>query len=175
MKIISRLCISADGYVTTPDGWPAQLADPTFVPGQSHGFTEFIAGVEQALMGATTFAPAAGRARSPWEGLGVFVLGSQRPEGTPDDVTYDSDPERLLEQLRARNRGGDVHVVGGPKTVETFRALGALDELQLVVLPILLGDGLRLTPSISADAGLKLVRSSTLPEGSVEIAYDMAH
>jgi hypothetical protein len=28
MQIMSRLSISDDGYVTTPDGWPAQLADP---------------------------------------------------------------------------------------------------------------------------------------------------
>ncbi len=34
MQIASRLSISADGYVTTPDGWPAQLADPAFTPGQ---------------------------------------------------------------------------------------------------------------------------------------------
>jgi hypothetical protein len=36
LQIISRLSISADGYVTTPDGWPAQLADPAFKSGESH-------------------------------------------------------------------------------------------------------------------------------------------
>jgi hypothetical protein len=28
MQIRTRMCMSLDGYVTTPDGWPAQLADP---------------------------------------------------------------------------------------------------------------------------------------------------
>ena len=28
MRILTRLCLSLDGYVTTPEGWPAQLADP---------------------------------------------------------------------------------------------------------------------------------------------------
>lgn len=37
LQIHARISISADGYVTTPDGWPAQLADPSFVSGQSHG------------------------------------------------------------------------------------------------------------------------------------------
>ena len=41
MQIRTRMCMSADGYVTTPDGWPAQLADPAFVPGESYGFPEF--------------------------------------------------------------------------------------------------------------------------------------
>jgi hypothetical protein len=53
-----------------------------------------------------------------------------------------------VEKLRAANRGGDVHLIGGPRTIETFSALGALDKLELVVLPLLLGDGMRLTPPL---------------------------
>src|SRR5438876_235999 len=65
----------------------------------------------------------------PISDLDVFVLGSQRPSGTPDEVVVESDPPRLLEMVRAANSGGDVHLVGGPRTIETFRALGALDRL----------------------------------------------
>jgi hypothetical protein len=91
------------------------------------------------------------------------VLASRRPPVTPDRVVTDGDPARLLGRLRAGNRGGDVHLVGGPRTIEAFRALGALDALELVVLPPLLGDGMRLTPSIAADAGLTFVRERALP------------
>jgi hypothetical protein len=38
MQIRARMSMSADGYVTTPSGWPALTADPAFVSGQSHGF-----------------------------------------------------------------------------------------------------------------------------------------
>jgi hypothetical protein len=31
MQIRTRFGISADGYVTTPEGWPAVIADPSFV------------------------------------------------------------------------------------------------------------------------------------------------
>ena len=92
-------------------------------------------------MGRTTFEPAIGADRWPWPDLDVFVLGSHRPEGTPDDVVIDSDPQALLEQIREANRGGDVHLVGGPKTIETYRALGALDRLGLLLVPIFLGGG----------------------------------
>lgn len=174
MQIISRLAISADGYVTTPDGWPAQVADPTFDPGQSHGIPEFLVGKEAALMGRTTFEPALNAGRWPWPNLDVFVLGSRRPAGTPDPVVTDSDPVRLLESIRERNRGGDVHLIGGPTTIETFRALGALDKLELVVLPYLLGAGLRLTPALSLDTKLAFERERALPGGSVEIVYSCA-
>jgi hypothetical protein len=39
------------------------------------------------------------------------------------------------------------------------------------VLPILLGDGMRLTPALSADAGLTLESQQSLPGGTVEIVY----
>jgi hypothetical protein len=42
------------------------------------------------------------------------------------------------------------------------------------VLPLLFGDGMRLTPSISPDAGLTFERSRELPGGSVEIVYDVS-
>ncbi len=171
MKIVSRLSISVDGYVTTPDGWPAQLADPAFVSGESHGIREFLVGKEAALMGRVTFEPALGASRWPWPNLSVFVLGSERPAGTPDDVVFDSSPQRLLEKVRDANRGGDVHLVGGPRTIETFRALGALDRLELVVIPLLLGAGSRLTPSLSPSTALGLEHARPLPAGSVEIAY----
>jgi len=85
----------------------------------------------------------------------------------------DSDPERLLERVRAANRGGDVHLVGGPKTIETFRALGALDKLGLLVLPVLFGEGRRLTDSLRPDAELTLESAGAVPGGSVQIVYDI--
>jgi dihydrofolate reductase len=167
------MCMSADGYVTTPDGLPAQLADPAFAPGESYEFPEFQRSCEAVLMGRTTFEPALGADRWPWPDLDVFVLGSHRPEGTPDEVVVDSDPERLLEQLRAANQGRDVHLVGGPRTIETFRALGALDKLGLIVLPLMLGAGMQLTPTFSPDPELTLDWQRVLPGGSVEIVYTL--
>jgi dihydrofolate reductase len=157
MLIRARMSISADGYVTTPSGRPALVADPAFVSGESHGINEFPADCEQALMGRTTFEPALTNDRWPWPNLDVFVPTSHRPAGTPDHVTTDNDPARLLEKLCATNRGGDVHLVGGPRTIETFHALGALDRLELVVLQEF-GRGMRLTDSLSADTGLTFER-----------------
>ena len=173
MQIRTRMCMSLDGYVTRPDGWPAQLADPAWDP-EAFGFRDFQARCDAVLMGRTTFEPALGADRWPWPDLDVFVLGSGRPSGSPDHVVVDSDPARLLEKVRAANRGGDVHLVGGPRTIETFRLLGALDELGLIVLPLLLGGGMQLTPSVSTDTRLTLARQHALPTGAVELVYACA-
>jgi dihydrofolate reductase len=174
MNILTRMCISLDGCLTTSDGLPVQLADPSFVPGESHGFPEFQKNLDAVLMGRTTFEPALESDRWPWPDLDVFVLGSHRPDGTPDQVVVESDPGRLLELMRERNRGADVHLVGGPQTMETFRGLGALDKLGLLVLPVLVGEGKRLTPPFGVEAELTLESEEALPEGAVEIVYALA-
>jgi dihydrofolate reductase len=89
-------------------------------------------------------------------------------------VVVESDPERLLEQVRTANGGRDVHVVSGPRTIETFRALGALDKLGMIVIAVLVGDGMRLVPPLSPDTELTLESERALPEGSVEIVYACA-
>jgi dihydrofolate reductase len=171
MRIRTRMSISADGYVTTPSGWPSLLADPSFASGSSHGIQGFLQSCEAALMGRVTFEPALTNERWPWPKLNVFVLASERPAGTPEHVVTDDDPERLLETLRAANRGGDVHLVGGPQTIETFRALGALSNLELVVLPMIFGAGKRLSPPLSSETELVFERERVLPGGSVELVY----
>jgi dihydrofolate reductase len=165
------MCTSLDGYISTPDGLPVQLADPDFDP-EAYGFVEFQAQSDAVLMGHTTLMPALEVADQwPWSGVDVFVLASERPAGTPDEVVIESDPERLLERVREANHGGDVHLIGGPTTIETYRGLGAIDEFGLVVLPILTGEGMQLTPAIRTDKRLELRSQRALPRGAVELVY----
>jgi dihydrofolate reductase len=122
-------------------------------------------------MGRTTFEPALGAERWPWPDLDVFVLASRRPSGTPEHVVTESNPQRLLEKIRSANKGRDVHLVGGPTTIETFRRLGALDVLAVIVLPLFAGDGMRLTPAFSTDTRLTFEAEHALRDGAVEIAH----
>jgi dihydrofolate reductase len=171
MKIRTRMCTSLDGYISNADGLPVQLSDPQFDP-EAYGLVELQNRSDAVLMGHTTLMPALEVADQwPWSGVEVFVLASERPDGTPDDVVVESDPEKLLELVREANEGGDVHLIGGPTTIETYRKLGAIDEFGLVVLPIFAGEGIRLTPAIQTDQRLQLQSQRALPGGAVEILY----
>jgi dihydrofolate reductase len=65
-----------------------------------------------------------------------------------------------------------VHLVGGPRTIRAFHELGALGRLEVVVLPILLGDGTPLSPAGSPPVPLRLLRSDrTFPDGAIELVY----
>jgi dihydrofolate reductase len=175
MVIRTRFSISVDGYVTRPDGWPSILADPTFVSGTSHGWPEFQASCEAVLMGRRTFEPALSADRWPWPDLEVFVLGRDVPTaGAPVPIVASNDPVVLLEKVRTANKGRDVHLVGGLQTIETFRQIGGLDKLGLLVIPIFLGGGRLLTETVALDAKLTLEEVHPLREGAVDIVYGVA-
>ncbi|OWA05301.1 deaminase [Streptomyces sp. CS113] len=85
----------------------------------------------------------------------VFVL-THRPRPTlvkegGTTFTFVTDGIRsALEQARAAAGGRNVDIGGGADTVRQYLAAGLVDELQLHVVPTLLGDGLRLFEGLGA-------------------------
>jgi dihydrofolate reductase len=172
MRIRTRLGVSLDGYVSTPNGWPALLSMPGFVPAKTHGYQDFIADCGAVVMGRTTFEPALGAPHWPWPDLRVFVLTSTRlPVNTPADVVPARSPAELMEKMREADFPGDVHLVGGPLTIHAFLAADLLDRLEVVVLPLLIGGGLRLTTDDTPFTRLRLLAQRGFPDGSVELSY----
>jgi hypothetical protein len=69
-------------------------------------------------------------------------------------------------------RGCPPGGLGGPRTIRAFHELGALDRLELVILPVLLGGGIPLSPPGAPRMALQLLRADrTFPDGSAELVY----
>jgi dihydrofolate reductase len=173
MLIRSRMGVSADGFVAGPDQIPALALMPGFEPGVSHGFPEFFASCDSVVMGRSTFAAGVQAPQFPWPGVSVYVLTSQPlPAGSPDGVSSAASAAGLARLLRTRGSAGDVHLVGGPQTIRAFYEAGQLDRLELVVLPMLLGTGVPLSPAGSPAMPLELLRSDRVfADGSAELVY----
>jgi dihydrofolate reductase len=77
----------------------------------------------------------------------VFVLTHHAREPlTLSDTTFTfvtDGIESALEQARAAAGDKDVAIGGGGNVAQQYLAAGLVDELQLHVVPILLGDGIR--------------------------------
>jgi len=177
MQIRMHTGVSLDGFAATPDGVPALDAMPDFVPGESHGLPDFLEQVVAVVVGRTTFdeghAYWSANAVWPWEGKRVYVLTSRPlPERVPDDVVAsEGGASGLLEQLRSARLGGDVHLLGGPRMLRAMHEVGGIDLLEVLVLPILLGEGLPLFPLSGARMPLGLESQRTFPDGTLELAY----
>ena len=59
--------------------------------------------------------------------------------------------EKALEQAKAAAGDKDVCIAGGANTAQQFLRAGSLDEIQIHLVPVLLGDGLRLFENLRTD------------------------
>ncbi len=97
----------------------------------------------------------------------VFVL-AHRPRadlvmdgGTTFSFVTDG-PVAALERARSAAGTRNVSIAGGPSTIDTYLALGLLDELRLHVVPFTLGEGIRIFDN-APDVRLTPVSSRTTP------------
>jgi len=83
--------------------------------------------------------------------------------------------ESALDQARQAAGGKDVLVAGGANIAQQSLAAGLVDEMQLHVVPILLGGGARLLDNVSGSGlGLDLVRVVDAP-GVTHLKYRVSH
>lgn len=70
-----------------------------------------------------------------------------------------------------RSSGGEIQVHGSGAFLQTLLAHELVDELHLLVMPVLLGSGKRLFGEGTVPAALRLVSSTTLANGVVVSTY----
>jgi dihydrofolate reductase len=73
-----------------------------------------------------------------------------------------------------RQPGRELQIHGSARLAQSLLAAGLIDELRLVIAPVVLGDGRRLFPAGSAPAGLRLIRNETTPAGLAIHVYEAA-
>lgn len=76
--------------------------------------------------------------REPWE----------RPGGTTFYFVTDG-PERALERAREAAGERDVRISGGADVIQQYLNLGALDEIEVALAPVLFGGGRRLFENLT--------------------------
>ncbi|MGP4024562.1 dihydrofolate reductase family protein [Actinomadura sp. 3N407] len=99
------------------------------------------------------------------DGVPIFVLTHDVPDDPPPgSVHYVTDVRACAAQARTAVGDGDVMVHGAGAAQALLRA-GELDELELHVVPVLLGQGRRLFDNLPAKhIDLDLIRRLTTPD-----------
>jgi dihydrofolate reductase len=82
---------------------------------------------------------------------------------------------RDVEEIRRMKQqpGKDMQVVGGATLVFSLMNLGLINELQLMVNPLILGGGKALFKDVKERHALKLIRAKPLKSGKVALTYSV--
>jgi dihydrofolate reductase len=183
-KVVLYMSMSVDGYITGPDDdmdhglgvngerlhdW---LHAGGVDPGSHRPVDETNATVFDELMatgavitGRRTFEFARGWAGDHHDGVPIFVLTHAAPnEPAPGSARYVTDGiESCVAQAKAAAGDRDILLHGAATAQECLRA-GLLDEMELHLIPVLLGQGRRLFDNLSPDhIELELLRALDAP------------
>ena len=146
---------------------------------------EELANVGAEIMGRGKFGPPGSGpwGAEPWLGWWgedppfhkpVFVVTHHEREPlTLSDTTFTfvtDGIESALEQARQAASGKDVILGGGADVINQYLAAGLVDQIELHVVPILLGDGARLFDGVGPDLKLEQLRAVEAP-GVTHLKY----
>jgi dihydrofolate reductase len=148
---------------------------------------ESLVGISAEIMGRGMFGGGPGPwGDDPWPGWWgenppfhrpVFVVTHHEREPlTLADTTFTfvtGGIESALAQAREAAAGRDVLISGGADVINQYLAAGLVDELELHVVPILLGGGARLFDGVGPEVELEQVRAVEAP-GVTHVKYRVA-
>jgi len=166
-KVLAGITTSIDGYITGPDDGPGKglgeggerlhywvFGGPwTYdAPPKGEATGEDAAWLADAMgrigavvSGRGTY-EAAGHwgDENPW-GMPLFIV-THRPEEQPESgaFTFVSGVKEAVERAVEAAGAKDVHVMGGADVIRQALAAGLVDELTIIVAPVVLGAGKRL-------------------------------
>ncbi|MBF6162953.1 dihydrofolate reductase family protein [Nocardia cyriacigeorgica] len=179
-KITAGLFVALDGVVEDPQDWHF----PYFDDAMGAAVSAQIADADTLLIGRITYdsfagawpdrEAAGGEDAAFAEQLGdmrKIVVTRQNLEFTwRNSELIDGDLVEAATALK-NEPGGDIAVSGSVSVVRQLLAAGSLDELHLLVHPIVVGKGMRLFDDGTGTIPLRLLSSETFDTGVLHLVY----
>lgn len=175
-KITVHMVQSLDGYIAKKDnsvGW-FETTSPYEKGAEWQGPGESMKSVDCYVMGAGTYEHASELSKEYYWAYGdtptVVVTHRKLPLVRPHIEFYQGDLNTLVNE-RLRPRYKNIWVVGGAALAKDFLQQNLVDEIQLNILPILLGDGLPFFDRVGLERPLQLKNTVAYKNGLVELTY----
>jgi dihydrofolate reductase len=175
-NVVAGLLMSLDGVVGAPQAW--QLP---FHPEMGEMMEAGLADSDAVLLGRRTYLQFA----EMWPKQGSDVPMADYLNNTPkyvasgtlteadwgDTTILDGDLVTAVRDLK-QQPGKNIQIPGSPRVVRSLLTAGLVDELSLMLQPVVAGNGMRLFDGLPEKLGLRLAQDAvTFPNGVVALTY----
>jgi len=176
-RLVAVEMVSLDGVMGAPDEWAFPYNDEEIAEANRAG----MAASDALLLGRVTYeAFAAFWPNQPGGTLMVDYINSvpkyvvsttlEEPLGWNNSSLIGPDVAEGVAALKEMP-GKDITIVGSDTLARSMLRENLLDELRLMVYPVVVGDGKRLFEGGDSPVGLELVRTKTFRSGVVSLDY----
>lgn len=165
-----NVAASLDGFIGGPNGeydW--------IVPDATIDFAALFAEFDTFLMGRRTYETILAQgAQNPLAGRRLVVASRTLRQADHPGVTIIGDDVAGAVAALKAEAGKDIWLFGGGALFRELLDAGLVDGVEVAVMPILLGRGIRLVPEGRRSPLLTLASSRALPSGIVMLSYVVA-
>jgi dihydrofolate reductase len=162
------IATSVDGYIARADGnidW-LSIVHPV---DEAHGYEKFMSTVDTIVIGRGTYDTVLECEKWPYLGKRVIVMTHRPGKQHHGEDFYAGSATELANRLAEAKR---VYVDGG-NVVRQFFAAGLVDDVTISMIPIVLGNGIRLFSGGEGEHRLGLENSRSWPSGMVQMRYSV--
>jgi dihydrofolate reductase len=170
-RILGYIATSLDGFIASPGDKLDWLHRYEGMDLGEHDYNTFLKHIRTVVMGRGTYDFLA-RDPGPWpyQHQRVIVVTS-RPISEPKAaLEVRSDVNALIAELRDLD-DGDVWMLGGGRLQMAFMERDGLDEIEIYVMPELIGGGSPLFPATGFRASPTLISAKALDQSCVRLHY----
>ena len=167
------MAMSLDGFVARPDhklDWLEKQASE----GEDHGFDAFQNSVDVIVMGSGSLRTLLGFGdvgySKPVVVLSRSMAQDDLPENARDRVEIlELEPHDLMAEFA--KRGFNRVYVDGGAIIQSFLKAGLIADMKITIVPILIGEGIRIFDNSGSDTDLELISTEQFPSGLVDLVY----
>jgi dihydrofolate reductase len=169
-NVILYIAMSLDGYIATKDG-NLDFLSSVEKEGEDYGYHSFKETTDVMIFGRKTYEKVLSFG-IPWphEEHYTYIVSREAKKVNDKIEFYNGDLKALITELKSKP-GKNIYCDGGGETVKLMLQAGVLDEIIVSVIPVLLGEGIRLFPESFPMKNLQLVSSLSFEKGLVQLKY----
>ncbi|MEA4937758.1 MAG: dihydrofolate reductase family protein [Paludibacter sp.] len=172
-KVILYIAASLDGYIAKPND---DLSFLSFVEkeGEDYGYADFIKTVDTVILGRKTYDWIMKQVPEFVHGDKVtYVITRTKRPSIENTKFYTGDIKDLINRLK-REPGNNIFIDGGAQIVTELLKLKLIDEFIISIIPVMVGDGIRLFQNQIPELYLKLHDVRHFDTGLVQLHYKHA-
>ncbi|WP_149240296.1 dihydrofolate reductase family protein [Dyadobacter sp. 32] len=168
--VILYIAATLDGYIATQDG-DLKFLESVEREGEDYGYGKFIKNVDAVIVGRKTYDKvlSMGFDFPHAEKESYIITRTPRPD-IGNIRFYTGEVKELVLKLKSEP-GNNIFVDGGSEIVHLLMSENLIDEYIISIIPVLLGDGIRLFRDGRPQEDLRLISSTAFESGLVQLHY----
>lgn len=169
-KMIVFIASSLDGFIAGPDD-NLSFLDLVAKEGEDYGYTAFMQNVDIVILGRKTYDWVMKQVPVfPHAAIESYVVTRTEKPALSKTIFYTGNPVTLVKEL-AQKEGKNIFIDGGAELVNTLLKAAVVNEIYLSVIPVILGDGVRLFHTGNPMQVGTLAGAKQFSTGLVQIHY----